>query len=244
MTRPLQAALGLVLVLGAGAIGFGAYRYFAQPAPQPVVASAEPADSQQNGPASVAGAASGDAEAEDGSALAAGSPMPEKRPEFSLRDRDGRVRSITEWDGKSLVINFWATWCAPCRREIPMLNALHVSRAPQNVEVIGVAVDFRERVLEYVRDVAIDYPLLIGEQDGLDALASFGINSAGFPLTVFTDDEGRIVTAHLGELHAAEADMILDVVADLNAGRIALDTGQQRIRTGLETIKKNAKSAS
>ncbi len=237
MTRPLQAALILVLVLAAGTIGFGAYRYFAAPSAQsaqsstPAPASGSP---RSQSPDVAQATAVNQAEGNDEAAPGVATPMPEKRPEFSLKDRDGRMRSIAEWDGKSLVINFWATWCAPCRREIPMLNALHAARARQNVEVIGIAVDFRERVLEYVGEVAIDYPLLIGEQDGLDALAQFGIDSAGFPLTIFTDNQGRIVTAHLGELRGEEADVILDAVLAVNTGKRSLDQARADISAGLE----------
>jgi thiol-disulfide isomerase/thioredoxin len=158
------------------------------------------------------------------------------RPVFSLEDRDGKMRSITEWDGKSLVINFWATWCAPCRREIPFLRKLNAARASQNIQVIGIAVDFRENVLDYVKEVEIDYDVLIGEQDGLDAAAAFGLGSMGFPFTVFTDNQGRIVTAYLGELHQAQADLILDAVVEVNAGKLTLEEAQARIDTGLDSL--------
>jgi thiol-disulfide isomerase/thioredoxin len=251
MTRPLQAALVAVLLLGAGVIGFGAYRLLAPDPKQSSAATVNDANDRSGTGSAVGGAtasegatASDAATANDAatSTAAAGKPIPEKRPVFSLTDRDGRMRSITEWDGKSMVINFWATWCAPCRREIPMLNALHAARAKENVEVIGIAVDFRERVLEYVREVEIGYPLLIGEQDGLDALAQFGIDSAGFPLTVFTDNQGRILTAHLGELHPPEADLILDALLAVNTGKRSLDQAREEIAAGLERIEAASKS--
>jgi thiol-disulfide isomerase/thioredoxin len=164
------------------------------------------------------------------------STIPVMRPVFSLEDRDGKMRSITEWDGQSLVINFWATWCAPCRREIPFLRKLNAARAAQNIEVLGIAVDFRENVLDYIKEVEIDYALLIGEQDGLDAAAAFGLGSMGFPFTVFTDNQGRIVTAYLGELHQAQADLILDSVVALNEGTITLEEAQTRVAAGLKTL--------
>ena len=102
--------------------------------------------------------------------------------------------------------------------------------------MLGIAVDFRENVLEYVREVEIDYPVLIGEQDGLDAAAAFGLGSMGFPFTVFTDNKGRIVTAYLGELHQAQADLILDAVVEINAGTLTLEDAQSRIADGLKTL--------
>ena len=168
--------------------------------------------------------------------------VPDVRPVFELADQDGVRRSITEWDGRALMINFWATWCPPCRREIPLLNDLRARYAPRGFEVIGVAVDFRDDVLAYMRDTPIDYPVLIGEQDGLDAARSFGMETMGFPFTVFTDTQGRIVTIHLGELHPPQADVILAAVEDVNAGRLDLDAAQERIRaeipSGAEAKKK------
>ncbi len=156
--------------------------------------------------------------------------VPDIRPVFELADRDGVRRSITEWDGKALMVNFWATWCPPCRREIPLLNDLHARYAPRGFEVIGVAVDFREDVLAYMRETPIDYPVLIGEQDGLDAARAFGMETMGFPFTVFTDSKGRIVTVHVGELHPPQADVILAAVEDVEAGRLDLEAARSRIR--------------
>ncbi|HJS21695.1 MAG TPA: TlpA disulfide reductase family protein [Steroidobacteraceae bacterium] len=219
MTGPVRTAFAVLAVVGAGALGYNFYRWLHRPAPPAAVeAPPAPAASKPVEPESTA------------------PTIPTMRPVFSLEDRTGRKRSITEWDGKSLVINFWATWCAPCRREIPFLRKLNAARAAQNIEVLGIAVDFRENVLEYLKEVEIDYPLLIGEQDGLDAAAAFGLGAMGFPFTVFTDNQGRIVTAYLGELHQAQADLILDVVVAVNAGTLTLEEGQARIATGLKTL--------
>jgi len=156
--------------------------------------------------------------------------VPDVRPLFALADTAGVTRSIAEWDGRALMINFWATWCPPCRREIPLLNSLRAEYAPQGFEVIGVAVDFRDDVLRYMAATPIDYPVLIGEQDGLDAVQAFGLGTLGFPFTVFTDTRGRIVTIHVGELHAAEAAIILSAVADVVAGRVTVEAARALIR--------------
>lgn len=162
--------------------------------------------------------------------------IPETRPEFTLADTAGMPRSITEWDGQALMINLWATWCAPCRREIPLLNSLRTQYGPRGFEIIGVAVDFREDVLEYMQSTPIDYPVLIGEQDGLDVVKAFGLESTGFPVTIFTDRAGRIVTIHVGELHQAEADAILGAVIDLEDGKTDLPAARARIRADLAAI--------
>ncbi|MBS1200796.1 MAG: hypothetical protein H6R27_1474 [Proteobacteria bacterium] len=165
------------------------------------------------------------------------SQVPGLRPVFTLADATGTPRSITEWDGRALVINFWATWCPPCRREIPLLNALQAEYAPRGFEVIGVAVDFRDDVVAYMQDTPIGYPVLIGEQDGLDAARAFGMETAGFPFTIFTDRAGRIVTVHVGELHRPEATLILSAVEDVSAGRLDMEAARARIRAGMASLK-------
>ena len=149
---------------------------------------------------------------------------PERRlvstvPEFTLTDREGEPRSLSHWAGKSLIVNFWATWCAPCRREIPLLQKIERERAGQGFQVVGIAVDVRDKVLQYADQMKIQYPLLIGEQDALDAATAFGVDAIGFPFTVFTDARGRVIVAHMGELTAPEADLILGAIARVNAGQ-------------------------
>lgn len=156
--------------------------------------------------------------------------IPEIRPDIALADRDGKVRRLSEWDGKPLVINFWATWCAPCRREIPMLNALARDPEHDDVAVIGIAIDFRDDVLRYLAETPIEYEVLIGEQDGFDAARAFGVESVMLPFTAFTDRAGRIATLHMGELHRAQADAILAAVRSVDRGEITIQAARDRIR--------------
>lgn len=159
--------------------------------------------------------------------------IPEFRPDVTLADRNGKPRALSEWDGKPTVINFWATWCAPCRREIPMLNALAGEQAADGVEVIGIAIDFREDVLKYLEKMPIHYTVLIGEQDGMDAARAFGMESIGLPFTAFTDSRGHIATIHVGELHRDQAEFILSAVRAVDAGEIDLSAARARIRDEL-----------
>jgi len=151
-------------------------------------------------------------------AVAASARLVETLPQFQLADREGQLRTLQDWPDRALIVNFWATWCAPCRREIPLLQQLQRDHGAEGFQVIGIAVDFRDKVIAYADEMRIEYPLLIGEQEALDAAAAFGVESVGFPFTVFSDRQGRVVTAHLGELTGDEAKLILDAVRRVDAG--------------------------
>jgi thiol-disulfide isomerase/thioredoxin len=146
--------------------------------------------------------------------------IPATLPDFTLGDLEGKPRSILSWPGKSMIVNFWATWCAPCRKEIPLLRELQKQHGAEGFQVVGVAVDIREDVIKYVQEMGVDYPILTGEQDGLDAVNKFGQGSIGFPFTVFTDSQGRIVLFHLGEIKKEQADVLLGAVRQVNEGKL------------------------
>jgi hypothetical protein len=117
-----------------------------------------------------------------------------------------------------------------------MLNALVADPAFDEFAMIGIAIDFREDVLDFLKSTPINYPVLIGEQDGLDAARAFGMESIGLPFTAFVDGSGRIVTLHVGELHRQQADVILSVVRSLDAGQIDLKAAQARIRAEVPKV--------
>jgi thiol-disulfide isomerase/thioredoxin len=164
-------------------------------------------------------------------------PIPEQLPAFSLKDRDGHATPISKWRGKSLIINFWATWCAPCRREMPLLQTLDRDWGSQDFRVIGIAVDQHDSVVAFADSLGVGYPLLIGEEDALDVAAKLGVTSPAFPFTVFTDLHGQIVALYLGELHKEQTDLILSVVSQVNRHAVALDEARQRIADGLAKLK-------
>lgn len=159
-------------------------------------------------------------------------------PTFSLKNRNGELQSINSWPGKSLIINFWATWCAPCRREIPMLMSLQKEHAAEGFQLVGIAVDFREDVLKYADTNKIDYPLLIGEQDGLNAVDAFGIEAVGFPYTVFTDAQSNIITTFIGELHQEQTKLILSTINKINRGTLSVHEGRVQLTSELAKLKK------
>jgi thiol-disulfide isomerase/thioredoxin len=162
--------------------------------------------------------------------------IPARLPDFTLADLGGVPTPIARWQGKSLLINFWATWCAPCRREIPMLESLAAQWADRGIVVVGVAVDHRQAVARYAEEMKIAYPVLIGEQDGLDAALALGVASPVFPFSVFTDDAGEIVALYVGELHTAEADLILSQVQSIDRHDLSLPEARRSIAAGLDHL--------
>jgi thiol-disulfide isomerase/thioredoxin len=184
-----------------------------------------------------AGMASAPGPKEDSTIETAPHPVvPTRLPDFSLNDLSGKPTPIAAWSGKSLVINFWATWCAPCRREIPLLKTVAADWAGRDLTVVGIAVDYADKVREFAERFKIDYPLLIGEQDALEIAAKFGMDSPAFPFTVFTDRRGEIVALFVGELHRPQADFILSEVQNLNQERIQLPEARRAIAEGLEAL--------
>ena len=226
----------LLLSVVAGAGGFLAYRLTrTQPSTVSVAPAASSTASGSKGSDSSGRAAATGPASPSGQAEGPVRQIPEVLPQIALTDSAGVRRRLSEWKGRPLVINFWATWCEPCRREIPLLQRLRRDRSADGIEVIGIAVDFREAVLKYAQSLRIDYPLLIGEQDALEAVSAFGMDTV-LPFTVFADSQGRIVTLKVGELHADEADLILSRVGELGAGRIDLRAAREQIATGIRQL--------
>lgn len=194
----------------------------------------QPAPTIKAAPAAAEAAAPAETPADAASAEAA-PVIPESLPHFELADRDNKKRSPKDWAGRPVMVNYWATWCGPCRREIPLLNQLRKQRAAQKLEIVGIAVDFRDDVLKYAQENPISYPLLIGEEDGLEAVKAMGMQPA-FPFTVFADSKQRVVALKVGELHQEEADLILDRVIAVDAGKLELAAARTQITEGLKAI--------
>ncbi len=141
-------------------------------------------------------------------------------PSFSLPDETGRPRDFSEWHGKHRVVNFWATWCPPCRREIPLLKKFQEQHADAGIQVIGIAVDKPEEVVIYAEAAEFNYPILVGQQEAIAIAENSGVEMIGLPFTMIVAADGELINTHLGEIHQEELDRIAAVLGRLDRGEI------------------------
>ena len=128
----------------------------------------------------------------------------------TLPGLDGQPQSFAQWGGKVLVVNFWATWCAPCREEIPLFIRLQQEYAARGVQFVGVAVDRRERVAPYARDIGMNYPVLIGDLPAMELSRAAGNSAAVLPFTVIFSRDGHTHSKTIGILKPDKLTKILD----------------------------------
>lgn len=119
---------------------------------------------------------------------------------FSLPDLTGKQRNIKEWHGKILIINFWATWCPPCLKEIPEFIKLQNTYADKGLQFIGVAIDDKQAVTEYLKTISINYPMLISGDEGIALSQQLGNVVNAVPFTLIVNQQGQIIHRQPGEL--------------------------------------------
>jgi thiol-disulfide isomerase/thioredoxin len=227
-----RTLLAVLVALSGVLAGFLAYR-----------SARPPAALTADAPKAPGRAAAGSADAADADTGVPTRPIPDTVPALTLPNLAGQQQSLRDFLGHPLIINFWATWCAPCRREMPLLQQLRHLYHGEGLEIVGIAVDFRTAVADFVRRQPVDYPLLIGEDAGLAAAEQFGMQTV-LPFSVFADAGGRIVAVKVGELHRDEAVYILGAMRDLAAGRMTLPEAHAGIAQRLRELAiERAKSA-
>lgn len=154
------------------------------------------------------------------------------RVDFSLTDMAGVQRHASEWDGQPKLINFWATWCAPCRREIPLLKETQDAHGDLDLQVIGIAVDFLEDVVAYAEQAEFNYPILVGQEDAMAVAETSGVEFIGLPFTMVVAPTGELLKTHVGEIVEAHIDAIVPVLAQLQSGEIDI-RGAREALSGL-----------
>jgi len=123
----------------------------------------------------------------------------DRRPDFMHAGVKGELWRASDFDGRPTLVNFWATWCAPCVREMPLLQGL-ADRYPDQLNVVGIAIDEPGEIGEFVERLDIDYPILIGTSDVRETQKRFGNPGGMLPYSVLIDSRGIVRWRHLGEL--------------------------------------------
>jgi peroxiredoxin len=133
----------------------------------------------------------------------------DRRPDFTLTDVEGTPRSISDWDGKVILVNFWATWCPPCVRELPAFIKLYETYQDKGFTIIGIALDNKQDVIDFIDPMGVEYPILLGDQIGIKLTQEYGNRLGVLPYTVVIDRHGRIVERHRNEMSYEEAEALI-----------------------------------
>ncbi len=187
-SNPLAIAAGIVLAAAAAMAGI----YFYLDAHSPSVPSQAAAPAKTS--ASVG--------------EAPGAPVPVT--EFSLPGIDGKTHTFEEWRGKVVILNFWATWCPPCRREIPEFVKLQTEYGDRGLQFIGIALDREDLVKQYAAEEKLNYPQLFGQNEIFELGQALGNSMGALPFTVIVDRQGLIHRRIFGELAREEAIAIFE----------------------------------
>jgi thiol-disulfide isomerase/thioredoxin len=131
---------------------------------------------------------------------------------LSLPDAAGKEQSIGQWRGKVVVVNFWATWCAPCREEMPEFVRAQTEFGSRGLQFVGIAVDQADKVEQFARDLGLNYPTLIGGYGAVELSKTLGNRLAALPFTIIVDRQGRVVHTQLGPL---KPDQLRSIVSKL-----------------------------
>ena len=196
MQPPRHLPLIILLLVASGAAGFGVYQWLAP-------GSTPPANT---------------------SAIVMGPTEKPMSLDEALGEKfdglmDNASHSLNDWRGKAVLVNYWATWCAPCRAEIPLLVKLQAQYAGEGLQVVGIATDetSEKDVKAYLKSMVVNYPMLMGNEDVGRMVAGFGGNLIGLPYTLVIDRNGRVLKLHAGELSPEEANGLVDLALGVSA---------------------------
>lgn len=141
---------------------------------------------------------------------------PQQAMSVSMNDLDGAPHTLADWHGKVMLVNFWATWCPPCREEIPLLVKLQAKYAARGLQIVGIATDetSEDSVRTFTRRMLVNYPILMGNEQVEQMVAGLGGDLIGLPYTVLVNRQGQIIRLHPGQLHPGETEKWISEALD------------------------------
>ena len=191
MKRLPQAALIGLVAIAAGAAGFWTSRHGGAILPAADPAGRTPGQASQLDPAA-------------GARVLA----------LTLPDADGQMHDLSQWRGQIVVVNFWATWCPPCRDEIPDFVTLFRTHRNNGVRFVGLSIDSAANVADFRTELDVPYPLLVGNADVLNLATTLGNPAQALPFTLILDRQGLIRHARVGRLSKTELAGRIDALLD------------------------------
>ena len=127
----------------------------------------------------------------------------------SFVDLDGQARRLLEWRGRALVCNFWATWCAPCREEVPLFVAAKQQYAAKPLEIVGIGIDQAAKLRDFAANYRVNYPILVAGSEAIEIMRELGNKAGALPYTVLLDRSGGVVGQRLGAFRKEELAEVL-----------------------------------
>jgi thiol-disulfide isomerase/thioredoxin len=132
---------------------------------------------------------------------------------LSLPDPAGTPQPFNQWRGQVLVVNFWATWCEPCREEVPALVRSHQKWAGKGVQIVGIGIDSAAKIQQFAKEYGVTYPLAVAGLEAVDVSRRLGNTAGALPYTLVLDRHGRVASTHLGGLTQPALDALLTPLA-------------------------------
>lgn len=115
-------------------------------------------------------------------------------------DENGQAHALKQYQGKKIVLNFWATWCEPCREEMPELSSLHEEGKDKNIVVLGIAIDDADAIHDFTKETKVSYPLLVADMQGMEIANNLGNDKGVLPYTVIINTDGSVAKTYFGRV--------------------------------------------
>jgi thiol-disulfide isomerase/thioredoxin len=128
---------------------------------------------------------------------------------LALPDPQGKEQRLDQWRGKVVVVNFWATWCAPCREEMPEFMKAQTEHGPKGLQFVGIAVDQADKVAQFAAEIGLNYPTLVGGFGAMELSKTLGNGLMALPFTVVLDRKGAVAHTQLGVLKPDKLNSII-----------------------------------